>query len=82
MIKTVFENSREYATTCKIDYLRLNGLINLNQSSISLKNKILKNPEDFISYVQLSLANIKSLNNSFLRSEKFNKRSCPKTVYL
>ena len=65
MIKTVFENSREYATTCKINYLRPNGLINLNQSSISLKNKILKNPENFISYVQLSLAYVKRLNNSF-----------------
>lgn len=69
MIKTVFENSREYATKCKINYLRPNGLINLNQSSISMKNKILKNPENFISYVQLSLANVNRLNNSFLRSE-------------
>jgi len=68
-IKTEFENSREYATTCKINYLRPSGLINLNQSAINLKSKIIKNPKNFISYVQLSLANVKSLNNSFLRSE-------------
>ena len=64
MIKTVFENSREYATTYKV-VLEANGLINLNQSSISLK-KNSKKSEDFISYVQLMLANVKSLNNSFL----------------
>ena len=68
-IKTEFENSREYATICKINYLRPSGLINLNQSAINLKSKIIKNPKNFISYMQLSLANVKSLNNSFLRSE-------------
>ena len=68
-IKIAFENSRKYSTECKIDYLRPNGLLNLDQSSISLKNKILKNPENFISFMDLSLENLKRLNNSFLRSE-------------
>ena len=69
MIKIAFENSRKYSSECKINYLRPNGLINLDQSSISLKNKILKNPENFISFMDLSLENLKRLNNSFQTSE-------------
>ena len=69
MIKIAFENSRKYSSECKINYLRPNGLINLDQSSISLKNKILKNPENFISFMDLSLENLKRLNNSFQNSE-------------
>ena len=69
MIKIAFENSRKYSSECKINYLRPNGLLNLDQSSISLKNKILKNPENFISYMDLSLENLKRLNNSFQTSE-------------
>ena len=68
-IKIAFENSRKYSSECKINYLRPNGLLNLNQSSSSLKNKILKNPENFISYMDLSLENLKRLNNSFQSSE-------------
>ena len=69
MIKIAFENSRKYSSECKINYLRPNGLINVDQSSISLKNKILKNPENFISFMDLSLENLKRLNNSFQTSE-------------
>tara|TARA_A200000113_G_scaffold173889_1_gene159018 strand:+ start:830 stop:1516 length:687 start_codon:yes stop_codon:yes gene_type:complete len=69
MIKIAFENSRKYSSECKINYLRPNGLLNLDQSSISLKNKILKNPENFISFMDLSLENLKRLNNSFQTSE-------------
>ena len=69
MIKIAFENSRKYSSECKINYLRPNGLINLDQSSISLKNKILKNPENFISFMDLSLENLKRLNNNFQSSE-------------
>ena len=68
-IKIAFENSRKYSSECKINYLRPNGLLNLDQSSISLKNKILKNPENFISFMDLSLENLKRLNNSFQTSE-------------
>jgi hypothetical protein len=68
-IKIAFENSRKYSSECKINYLRPNGLLNLDQSSISLKNKILKNPENFISFTDLSLENLKRLNNSFQTSE-------------
>jgi len=68
-IKIAFENSRKYSSECKINYLRPNGLLNLNQSSSSLKNKILKNPENFISYMDLSLENLKKLNNNFQSSE-------------
>ena len=69
LIKIAFENSRKYSSECKINYLRPNGLLNLNQSSSSLKNKILKNLENFISYMDLSLENLKRLNNSFQSSE-------------
>lgn len=69
MIKIAFENSRKYSSECKINYLRPNGLLNLDQSSISLKNKILKNPENFISFMDLSLENLKRLNNRFQTSE-------------
>jgi hypothetical protein len=68
-IKIAFENSRKYSSECKINYLRPNGLLNLDQSSISLKNKILKNPENFMSFTDLSLENLKRLNNSFQTSE-------------
>jgi|TARA_B110001452_G_scaffold57501_1_gene44607 hypothetical protein len=68
-IKTAFENSRKYSNECKINYLRPNGLLNLDQSSISLKNKILKNPENFVSFMNLLLENMKRLNGSFQRSE-------------
>ena len=69
VIKIAFENSRKYSTECKINYLRPNGLLNLDKSSISLKNKILKNPENFISFIDLSLENLKRLNDSFQSSE-------------
>jgi len=49
--------------------LLLNGLIDLKQSSVALKNKILKNPEKFISYLELFIVNVERLNSSFQLSE-------------
>ena len=68
-IKVRFDTSREYAFTCKVNYLRPNGLIDLKQSSVALKNKILKNPEEFISYLELFIVNVERLNSSFQSSE-------------
>jgi len=41
----------------------------LKQSSVALKNKILKNPEKFISYLELFIVNVERLNSSFQSSE-------------
>ena len=39
VIKIRFEKTREYAASCKLDYLRPSGLINLEQTSTDLKKK-------------------------------------------
>ena len=70
VIKIRFEKTREYAASCKLDYLRPSGLINLEQTSTDLKKKVLVEPEKFISYLELLLANIQRLNTVFQQSEK------------
>ena len=70
VIKIRFEKTREYAASCKLDYLRPNGLINLEQTSADLKKKVLIEPEKFISYLDLLLVNVQRLNTVFLQSEK------------
>ena len=69
-IKIRFEKTREYAASCKLDYLRPSGLINLEQTSTDLKKKLLLEPEKFISYLELLLVNIQRLNTVFLQSEE------------
>ena len=70
VIKIRFEKTREYAASCKLDYLRPSGLINLEQTSTDLKKKVLVEPEKFISYLELLLVNIQRLNIVFLQSEE------------
>jgi len=70
VIKIRFEKTREYAASCKLDYLRPSGLINLEQTSTDLKKKVLVEPEKFISYLELLLVNIQRLNTVFLQSEE------------
>lgn len=70
VIKIRFEKTREYAASCKLDYLRPSGLINLEQTSTDLKKKVLVEPEKFISYLELLLVNIQRLNTVFLLSEE------------
>ena len=70
VIKIRFEKTREYAASCKLDYLRPSGLINLEQTSTDLKKKVLVEPEKFISYLELLLVNIQRLNTVFQQSEK------------
>ncbi len=70
VIKIRFEKTREYAASCKLNYLRPNGLINLEQTSTDLKKKVLVDPEEFISYLELLLVNIQRLNTVFQQSEK------------
>ena len=70
VIKIRFEKTREYAASCKLDYLRPSGLINLEQTSTDLKKKVLVEPEKFISYLELLLVNIQRLNTVFQQSEE------------
>ena len=70
VIKIRFEKTREYAASCKLDYLRPSGLINLEQSSTDLKKKVLVEPEKFISYLELLLVNIQRLNTVFQQSKE------------
>ena len=70
VIKIRFEKTREYAASCKLDYLRPSGLINLEQTSTDLKKKVLVEPEKFISYLELLLVNIQSLNTVFQQSKE------------
>ena len=70
VIKIRFEKTREYAASCKLDYLRPSGLINLEQTSTDLKKKVLVEPEKFISYLELLLVNIQRLNTVFHQSKE------------
>ena len=70
VIKIRFEKTREYAASCKLDYLRPSGLINLEQTSTDLKKKVLVEPEKFISYLELLLVNIQRLNTVFQQSKE------------
>tara|TARA_B100000886_G_scaffold227382_1_gene158509 strand:+ start:2654 stop:3358 length:705 start_codon:yes stop_codon:yes gene_type:complete len=69
VIKIRFEKTREYAASCKLNYLRPNGLINLEQTSADLKKKVLVDPVEFISYLELLLVNIQRLNTVFQQSK-------------